>query len=189
MAEEQTETNGQPSQRGYLMLLVGDERGTSDASLGIALRAAGHNLRVHIIEFVKGGRDRGEVAAVSFLTGVTLSQYGRVSVGQTSQDVDGPVISPDRLESALQEALRHVQQRVTNILILDGLLTLVEQGAVEEDRILELVNNAAPWLDIIVSGASAPEGLKEAADTVTVIEKIKASERDTTEPLRRGIHY
>jgi len=78
MAGQSTEKNGQSTQRGYLMLLVGHERATSDAALGIALRAAGHNLRVHIIEFLKGGRDRGEVAAVSFLTGVTLTQYGTV---------------------------------------------------------------------------------------------------------------
>lgn len=78
MAGQSAEKNGESTQRGYLMLLVGHERATSDAALGIALRAAGHNLRVHIIEFLKGGRDRGEVAAVSFLTGVTLTQYGTV---------------------------------------------------------------------------------------------------------------
>ncbi|ACZ38639.1 cob(I)yrinic acid a,c-diamide adenosyltransferase [Sphaerobacter thermophilus] len=188
MAGQSTEKNGQSTQRGYLMLLVGHERATSDAALGIALRAAGHNLRVHIIEFLKGGRDRGEVAAVSFLTGVTLTQYGTVPPQRTVEDMDGPAIAPDRLEAALREAQVHVRQRVTNILILDGLLTLVGQGLVEESRILDLVNESAPWLDIVVSGATVTDTLKEAADSVTMMEIVKSSER-AEQPLRRGIHY
>lgn len=186
--DEATADNGQTASRGYLMLLVGDERGTSDAALGIALRGAGHNLRVHIIEFLKTGRDRGEVAAVSLLTGVTLSQYGLISAAQTTEEVEGPGIAPDRLEAALNEAATHVRNRVTNLLILDGLLTAVDQGLVDEAKIMELVNQAAPWLDIVVTGRAAPESLKEAANTVTVMETVK-SDSATSDQLRRGIHY
>ncbi|MBX6342705.1 MAG: cob(I)yrinic acid a,c-diamide adenosyltransferase, partial [Thermomicrobiaceae bacterium] len=174
--------------RAYLMLLVGDERATSDAALGIALRGAGHNLRVHIIEFLKTGRERGEVAAVQMLTGVSLAQYGRVSARETMEDVDGPGITPERLETALREASTHVSHRVTNILILDGILTLVSQGMVAEEKILELANQAAPWLDIVATGEDAPESLKDAADSVTVMETVKRSARESHE-LRRGIHY
>lgn len=188
MPNERRSENGKPSTRGYLMLLVGDERRTSDAALGVALRGAGHNLRVHIIEFLKAGRDRGEVAAVSFLAGVTLSQYGLISAGQTTEEVSGPAIEPDRLEAALKEAEAHVRQRVTNILILDGLLTAVDQGLVDESRISSLMERAAPWLDIIVTGRAAPENLQEAADTITVMQTIKSRESEAG-VLRRGIHY
>ncbi|HUZ02416.1 MAG TPA: cob(I)yrinic acid a,c-diamide adenosyltransferase [Thermomicrobiaceae bacterium] len=174
--------------RSFLMLLVGDERRTSDAALGIGLRGAGHNLRVHIIEFLKAGRDRGEFAAVSFLAGVTLSQYGSTSPQQTSEEVERPAIAPDRLEAALADASNHVRHRVTNILILDGLLTAVDEGLLDESRILDLVNQASPWLDIVLTGRSAPDALKEAADTVTVMETVKSSEREA-QALRRGIHY
>ena len=40
---QETTKNGQEA-RSYLMLLVGDERATSDAALGIALRASGGDL-------------------------------------------------------------------------------------------------------------------------------------------------
>lgn len=184
----EAQANGQQAEeRGYLLLLVGDERRTSDAALGIALRGAGHNLRVHIIEFLKTGRERGEVAAVSFLTGVTLSQYGLVGVGTRLEDVPKPGISPERLEFALREARQHVLQRVTNILILDGLLTLVAEGAVSDEAILDLVRHAAPWTDIVLTGRAATPALEEAADTVTVMRTIKTREGEGV--LRRGIHY
>ncbi|MCX7624323.1 MAG: cob(I)yrinic acid a,c-diamide adenosyltransferase [Thermomicrobium sp.] len=174
------------NQRGYLMLLVGDERRTSDAALGIALRGAGHGLRVHIIEFLKTGRERGEVAAVSFLTGVTLSQYGMIDIRTRPEELRGPAISPERLQAALREARQHVQFRVTNILILDGLLTLVDEGMVEDRTILEIVEGAAAWTDIVLTGRAATPALQDAADSVTLMQTIKVREH---EPLRRGLHY
>ncbi|HET9014375.1 MAG TPA: cob(I)yrinic acid a,c-diamide adenosyltransferase [Thermomicrobiaceae bacterium] len=187
MAENHTNGDG-PAARSFLMLLVGDERRTSDAALGIALRGAGHNLRVHIIEFLKAGRDRGEFAAVSFLAGVTLAQYGRAQSQQTSAEVEGPAIAPDRLEAAFNDAVNQVRHRVTNILILDGILTAVDEGIVDEARVLDLINDASPWLDVVLTGRTAPEALKDRADTVTVMETVKSNEREA-QALRRGIHF
>jgi cob(I)alamin adenosyltransferase len=187
MANQDVKSNGHEEPGGYLMLLVGDERATSDAALGIALRGAGHNLRVHIIEFQKTGRDRGEVVATSFLTGVSISQYGTIPSTQAIEDAGGPGISPERADVALKEATMHVNRRVTNILILEGVLSLVEQGVIEESRILELVRNAAPWLDIVATGSSASKGLKSACDSLTTMETVQ-SDASAAE-LRPGIHY
>ncbi len=187
MPSQAEKNNGQPNPRGYLMLLQGDERATSDAALGIALRGAGHNLRVHIIEFQKTGRDRGEVVATSFLTGVSIAQYGTIEPNQSVDDMPGPGISPERAEEALKEADLHVSRRVTNILVLEGALSLVDEGVIEESRIMDLVNKGAPSLDIVATGSKASKGLKDACDSLTTMETVKA-EASTAE-LRPGIHY
>jgi cob(I)alamin adenosyltransferase len=188
MTDKAPTANGQPNNsHGYLMLLVGDERATSDAALGIALRGAGHNLRVHIIEFQKTGRDRGEVTATSFLTGVSLSQYGTIESKQTASEIGGPGTSPERIEAAIKDATLHVNRRVTNILILEGILSLVGQGLIDESAILDLVTKSAPWLDIVATGSTSPDSLKDVADSITTMETTKA-ESNATE-LRPGIHY
>ncbi len=187
MPQQSDKNNGQDSPRGYMMLLEGDERATSDAALGIALRGAGHNLRVHIIEFQKTGRDRGEVVATSFLTGVSIAQYGTIEADQSVDDAAGPGISPERAEEALKEADLHVARRVTNILVLEGVLSLVEHGVIEESRILDLVNKGAPWLDIVATGSKASKGLKDACNSLTTMETVKADA--STAELRPGIHY
>ena len=190
MAIQQEVTEEQAAARsGYLLLLVGDERRTSEAALGIALRGAGHNLRVHISQLLnRPDRLRGEVAAVSFLTGVTLSQHGKVGAAQTASDVDGPGISDERLETALKEAASHIDRRVTNILIIDGLLSLVDQGFVNESRVLDLVNRAGQGLDIVLTGRKATDSLIEAADSITEMNAVKVPETGVDAP-RRGIHY
>lgn len=186
MSEDTTE-NGQVP-RSYLMLLVGDERATSDAALGIALRGAGYSLRVHIIEFQKTGRERGEVIAASFLTGLSLSQYGTVEANQTAEEVDGPGSTQQRVASAMKEAGTHVRQRVTNILILDGVLSLIQHGLVSDDDLLGLIERAAPWLDIVATGGDAGERLRKVANSVTVMETLKETSQ-APKDLRRGIHY
>lgn len=187
--EEKTEETGKEQRSGYLLLLTGDERRTSEAALGIALRGAGHNLRVHISQLLnRADRLRGEVAAVSFLTGVTLSQHGRIGAEQTHDDVEGPGISEERLETALREASSHVNRQVTNILIMDGLLTLIDDGLLDESRVLTLVNRAGRGLDIVLTGRTASKSLIDAADSVTEMKTVK--EPDTERgALRRGIHY
>lgn len=188
MAENRSPVNGGRQSHGYLMLLTGDEQTTSDAALGIALRGAGHNLRVHIIEFLKTGRERGEVIAVSLLTGVSLAQYGLITVGEREEASEVAGIAPDRIEAALRDATAQVNRRVANILILDGLLTLVDLGLVDESKILELVQQGASWLDIVVTGAATTPGLVNAADSITVMEKVK-SPKEELQVLRRGLHY
>jgi cob(I)alamin adenosyltransferase len=181
-------TNNGQEARSYLMLLVGDERATSDAALGIALRAAGYSLRVHIIEFQKTGRERGEVIAASLLTGLSLTQYGTLTAEQTAVESKKIGTTKERAESAMREAMTHVRQRVTNILILDGVLSLVEHGLVSDDQILELVNAAAPWLDIVATGTRASDRLKKAANSLTMMETLKEPAPNMRD-LRRGIHY
>lgn len=187
--EQEAPEEQQTGRRGYVLLLVGDEQRCSEAALGIALRGAGHNLRVHISQLLnRADRLRGEVAAVSFLTGVTLSQHGRIGAVQTQSDVDGPGISSERLENALREATTHIDRQVTNILILDGLLTLIDQGILDESRVMNLINRAGKGLDIVLTGRSASDELVEAADSVTELKSVKAPEAGEDAP-RRGIHY
>ncbi|TVR69015.1 MAG: ATP--corrinoid adenosyltransferase [Sphaerobacteraceae bacterium] len=188
--EETAEKAAETTERsGYLLLLTGDERRTAEAALGIALRGAGHNLRVHISQLLnRADRQRGEVAAVSFLTGVTLSQHGKIGAVQTKADVEGPGITEERLETALQEAAVHIHREVTNILIMDGLLTLIDEGFIDESRVLKLVNRAGAGLDIVLTGRKASDTLIEAADTVTEMNVIKSPGSGDDAP-RRGIHY
>ncbi|HET7037570.1 MAG TPA: cob(I)yrinic acid a,c-diamide adenosyltransferase [Thermomicrobiaceae bacterium] len=184
---QETTKNGQEA-RSYLMLLVGDERATSDAALGIALRASGYSLRVHIIEFQKTGRERGEVVAASLLTGLSLTQYGTLSSEQTPTESNDLGTTAERAEAAMREAGVHVRQRVTNILILDGVLSLIKAGLVSDDAILDLVDRAAPWLDIVATGLEASERLKKSANSLTLMETIKETTHAVRD-LRRGIHY
>jgi cob(I)alamin adenosyltransferase len=56
---------------------TGTGKGKTTASLGLCLRAWGHGRVVHVVQFMKGRIDYGELLAARRLEGFTLEQFGR----------------------------------------------------------------------------------------------------------------
>jgi hypothetical protein len=52
-----------------LMVFTGDGKGKTTAALGLALRSAGHGLKICFIQFIKGAWKYGELEAVKRLEG------------------------------------------------------------------------------------------------------------------------
>jgi len=65
-----------PLERGLIQVYTGLGKGKTSAALGLALRAAGHGLKVYIIQFMKGWPDYGELVSVEKLPNITLRQFG-----------------------------------------------------------------------------------------------------------------
>ena len=64
--------------KGYIQVYTGNGKGKTTASLGLAVRAAGHGLRTVIIQFMKGWIDYGELKGVEMLSPfVEIHQAGR----------------------------------------------------------------------------------------------------------------
>lgn len=53
--------------KGLIIVNTGDGKGKTTAALGVALRAAGHDFRVSMIQFIKGAWKTGEVRVASRL--------------------------------------------------------------------------------------------------------------------------
>ena len=60
-----------------VLVFTGDGKGKTTAALGMVLRAAGHGMRVMILQFLKQDSSTGEIAAISTLETVDILQVGR----------------------------------------------------------------------------------------------------------------
>lgn len=71
---------------GMVHVYTGNNKGKTTTSMGIALRAAGQNLRVCIIQFLKGGAYTGEYIAIkNFLPNIKIYQYGKPCIKEKKQ--------------------------------------------------------------------------------------------------------
>lgn len=59
-----------------IQVYTGNGKGKTTAALGLALRAAGADLKVYIGQFVKG-RNYSELNALKKLKNIKVEQYGR----------------------------------------------------------------------------------------------------------------
>ena len=66
-------------------IYCGDGKGKTTAALGLALRAAGNGMRVHIVQFMKGS-ETSELSALSKIPEITVRRCDRdYGFGQRNQ--------------------------------------------------------------------------------------------------------
>jgi cob(I)alamin adenosyltransferase len=172
--------------KGRVLIFTGDGKGKTTAALGMALRASGHGLRTLILQFIKANPSTGELTALKYLPGVEIVQMGR---GFTPP-VDDPAFSEHRkaAQNALQMALKALQSRRYDLIILDEICTAISKGLLAEDQVVEFISQGNEDSCIVLTGRGAKDSLIAKADTVTEMCCLKHGLREGW-TAQRGVEY
>jgi len=175
-----------PFDRGLVELFTGDGKGKTSAALGIALRALGHNLRVHIIFFMKGSNyPYGERQILPRLPNISFSSFGQ------DYFVDPDNVTPEAKEEArkgMEKAREVIRGGSYDVVILDEINVVVGWKLLEVDDVLELIRHKPGNVELILTGRYAAPELIEAADLVSEVVSIKHPYQQGV-AARRGIDY
>ena len=157
--------------RGYVQVYTGSGKGKTTAALGLCLRASGHGFRSHLIQFMKGQIDYGELKAVMKLGGlITITQAGR----STFVHKEKPDPEDVRLaRQAMELSRKALAEARLDILVLDEILCALDFKLVTEAEVLELMRIKPKKLELILTGRGATEKIIAAADLVTEMRAIK----------------
>ena len=166
------------------MLFTGNGKGKTTASLGAAIRAAGHNSRVFMIQFMKG-RLYGELAAAESLENLTIEQYGRDEFVDP-KDPEG--VDIELAAKGWARAVELVNKRLCDMIILDEINVAVSFGLIEVEEVVRFIENRPGEIDVILTGRYAPDQLVALADTVTEMREIKHHYSKGVQ-MRKGIEY
>jgi cob(I)alamin adenosyltransferase len=158
-------------QKGCTQVYTGNGKGKTTAALGLAFRAAGRELMVCMIQFMKGGGPYGEhLAAARLAPWLTIIQTGRE--GWVNKDNPDP---EDRRLAA--EAMQSAKNALTggryDLVILDEINGAVSFGLLNVDEVLELITMKPAGVELVLTGRNADEKIIEAADLVTEMREIK----------------
>jgi cob(I)alamin adenosyltransferase len=157
-------------ERGLIQVYTGDGKGKTTAALGLAVRAAGHGLQVHIVQYMKGWPEYGELIALRHQPNITLVQFGRPDF----VDPDHP--NPRDIElaqRALQHSLDVLRDGRYDVLVLDEINVAVDYGLVSLDQVLALLDAKPPHVELLLTGRGAHPQVMERADLVTEMRQIK----------------
>ena len=82
---------------------------------------------------------------------------------------EDPAFSEHRksAQDALQTALKALQSKRYDLIILDEICTAVAKGLLDEDQVLEFINQGNENSCIVLTGRGATDRLISKADTVT----------------------
>ena len=170
---------------GKVHVITGPGRGKTTAAFGLAMRAAGHGLRVHIIQLMKLGETSGEVLTARRIECMRIEQFG------TGKFVDPKSITradKEAASDALDRARAVLEKGECDVLVLDEVNLAVSFGLVTADQVLRLLRDRRKGIEIVLTGRSAPIEFIEYADYVSIVES-KKHPFDQGFGARKGIEW
>nr|WP_321467468.1 cob(I)yrinic acid a,c-diamide adenosyltransferase [uncultured Desulfobulbus sp.] len=156
--------------KGLLIVLTGDGKGKTTSALGMALRAAGHGLRVCFIQFIKGSWHYGEMdAAKRFEDLIDFHVMGRGFTWK-SEDMEEDA----RLaREAWSHACGAIESGRYHLVVLDEFTYLLHYRMLAIEPCLSFFAAHCPKQHVIITGRYAPQALVAAADLVTEMRVVK----------------
>ena len=157
-------------EKGLLMVHTGKGKGKSTAAFGLAVRAMGNDMRVGVVQFVKGKWQTGERAILEhFPERVTIRTMGEGFTWDT-QDRQRDIAAA---KAAWQAAQEMMADESYDLIVLDELNIVLRYDYLPLAEIIAALKARRDGLHIIVTGRNAKEELIEAADMVTEMTEIK----------------
>jgi cob(I)alamin adenosyltransferase len=155
--------------KGLVVVYTGNGKGKTTAALGVAFRALGRDLKVGVVQFIKGKWKTGERTFAERLPQLTFHVMG---LGFTWESDD---LSRDKAaaEQAWKVSRELILDGKYDIVVLDELTYVLNYGFVTVDDVLTTLKIRAPHVHVIITGRRAPEALVAAADLVTEMQSVK----------------
>ncbi len=163
--------DGWMSEQARILIFTGDGKGKTTAAMGMALRAAGHGMRVRIIQFVKNDPSTGELAAFGRFDNVAFSQTGMGFIPKPDHPRFPEHVSA--AETALAQANKAIHSGDWDVVVLDEICVAVALQLLSEEAVLEVMAGVPVGRILALTGRGATPKLIEAADTVTEMRCIK----------------
>ena len=155
--------------RGVLLVLTGNGKGKSSSAFGMLARALGHGMQAGVAQFIKGNNDTGEEAFFRQQPGVQWHVLGEGFTWET-QNLERDIETARKGWEVVRGML---QDETLGLVVLDELTYPIKYGWLSLDTVLADLVARPRMQHVVITGRAAPEGLCDAADTVSEIRDIK----------------
>jgi cob(I)alamin adenosyltransferase len=172
-------------EKGLLIVYTGTGKGKSTAAFGMALRAIAHDMRLGVVQFIKGISDSAEQQVLSRFEKVDFKVLGEGFTWRT-QDRQHAIAAARR---AWAEAERMLNDPSYAMVILDELNLVLHYGLLDLEPVLTALTQRREMLHVIVTGRHAPPALLARADLVSDVRASKHPYREQGVKAQPGIEY
>ncbi len=161
--------------KGLLIVHTGKGKGKSSSAFGMVMRCMGHDMRVGVIQFIKGAWTTGEANFLArFPDLVTIKSMGEGFTWET-QDRARDIAAAAGAWDAARAMLADPTYRMV---VLDELNVALRYDLVPLESVLTGIRERVDGQHVVATGRNAPEALIEAADLVTEMTLVKHPFRD-----------
>ena len=170
--------------KGLIQVYTGDGKGKTTAALGLALRAAGRNMKVLIVQFMKKW-DYGELHSVKLIQNITLETFG---TKEFIHEGKAKKIDYEEAEKAFSFGIEGMQSGNYDIVIFDELNMALYYELLDLKEVIQKIKGKPDNIEVVITGRRATEEIIEIANLVTEMKEVKHPYQKGVE-ARRGIEY
>lgn len=176
---------GKSGEKGLVIVHTGKGKGKSSSAFGMVMRCLGHDMRVGIVQFIKGAWTTGEARFLArFPELVTIRTMGEGFTWET-QDRARDIAAAERAWAVAAEMLADPSYRM---IVLDEINVALRYEYLALDPVLAALAARPPRQHVVLTGRNAPEALIEAADLVTEMALVKHPFRAGTK-AQAGVEF
>lgn len=169
-------------EKGLLIVHTGKGKGKSTAAFGLAARAIGNDMKVGVVQYVKGKWETGERKVLeAFPDQIDIHTMGEGFTWET-QDRERDIRAAENAWEKSKEMIEASRgdNPAYDMVILDELNIVLRYDSLPLGEVVEFLKNKPEKLHVVVTGRNAKEELIEIADLVTEMTQIK-------HPFRSGV--
>jgi cob(I)alamin adenosyltransferase len=170
---------------GLVQVFTGNGKGKTTAAVGTIVRAAGYGLKVFLVSFMKGKYAYGEYETLSHIPNVEIAQFG---LRKFSDPANIKSEEKEQAEAALEAARKAITSGSYDLVVLDEVNVALSFNLISLDKVIKLIEEKPPRVELILTGRYAANKILEIADLVTEMVKVKHP-FDKGVKARKGIEY
>ena len=153
-------------------IYYGDGKGKTTAAAGLAARAAGNNMHVMFVQFLKT-EDSGERLSLERLETVTLTPCPRELKFTFDMDEHEKQQAVTMFRGIFERSVSAALSQRYDMIVLDEIFDIMNEGMLGEAQVLEFITNAPNSIEIVMTGHNPSQRFIDEADYVTEMKKIK----------------
>lgn len=173
--------------KGLIHIYCGDGKGKTTCATGLAIRAAGNNMNVLMIRFLKNDNS-SELSILNTIERITVipceKEFGFFFQMTEEQKREAKKVYSSLLHSAIEQ----VKNQSFQLLIMDEVMAALKYNLIEESELISFLEQKPYNLEVVLTGRDPSEKLLSIADYVSEIKKLKHP-FDQGIQARKGIEF
>ncbi|KQQ42421.1 cob(I)yrinic acid a,c-diamide adenosyltransferase [Duganella sp. Leaf126] len=157
-------------QIGIIIVNTGNGKGKSSSAFGMVARALGHQMKVGVVQFIKGAMATGEEQFLRrFPDEVSFHTMGEGYTWETQnreRDIEKATL-------AWEQARRFLTDPACGLVVLDELNIALKYRYLDVEMVINDLLARPPMQHVVITGRGAPPELVAIADTVTDMTVVK----------------
>ncbi len=173
--------------KGFIQVYTGNGKGKTTAAAGLAIRAAGANLKVFFCQFLKKGNFQiSEEKILKRIKNIKFIRFNQ-EAPFFNKNLNSEKLK-EKVNKDISKVFKIISSKKFDVVILDEFTYLLNLKLVDKNSIIKNLLKKPEFVEIIITGRDADRDLIKIADLVSVI-KNKKHYFNKKIFARKGIEY